>query len=567
MAKKRLNTASVAESYLALLKARGIDYIFANGGTDFAPVVEGFAQAARKSIPVPKAIPIPHENAAFGMAHGYYLATGRPQAVMVHVTVGTANAICALMNANRENIPVFFSAGRTPLFETGKLGMRSNVIHWAQEMFDQAGMLRELVKWDYELRDGLQIETVVDRALAISQAEPKGPIYLSLPREVLANDMNGFEYDDTPVSPPAAPAPNPDAIARAAEILANAEHPLVITGASGADKSTIGPLGKLLDKFALPFIEFRSRYMCLPSDHPMHLGGDVDPLLDDADAILVLDTDVPWIPFFKAPKQGCKIIQIGPDPLFSHIPVRGFNADVPIISTVGNALGPLARALAKAAEGKNGAIERRRKRIAEAHGKVIARMEGMKSNGRTITKPWLSKCVSDAKSDNDIVVNEYPLLRPFMRFKKPGTFFGAGPAGGLGWGLPAALGIQLAEPDKVVISACGDGSYMFANPVACHQVAQALQLPLLTIVCNNKRWNAVQAATLEVYPSGEASKANRTQPIADLDPSPAFEKIVEASGGYGEKVENPDELPEALARAMKVVKREKRQALLNVITE
>src|SRR3970282_519547 len=98
MAGKKLNVASVGEAYLALLKARGIDYVFANGGTDFAPGVEGLARAQAKGIPMPETIPIAHENCAIGMAHGYYIATGRPQAVMVHVTVGTANAICNLMN-------------------------------------------------------------------------------------------------------------------------------------------------------------------------------------------------------------------------------------------------------------------------------------------------------------------------------------------------------------------------------------------------------------------------------------------------------------------------------------
>jgi acetolactate synthase-1/2/3 large subunit len=564
MATKKLDVESVGEAYLALLKARGIDYIFANGGTDFAPVVEGLARAQAKGIPMPETIPIAHENCAIGMAHGYYIATGRPQAVMVHVTVGTANAICNLMNATRENVPIFFCAGRTPIHEDGVLGARSNVIHWAQEMFDQAGMLRELVKWDYELRDGLQLETVVDRALSISMSEPKGPIYLSLPREVLAGKMDGLVVNDR-VAAAEPTAPNPAGIERAAQILAQAQNPLIITAASGVDQETVPLLAKMAERFALPVVEFRSRYVCLPSNHPMHLGGEVDPYIVDADAILVLDTDVPWLPFFKEPKKGCKLIQIGPDPLFSRIPIRSFNAEVAIASTVRNALGPLTAALRKAMADKGDAIEKRRKKIAAEREKHHARIAGVRHNGK-ITKAWLSKCVSDAKTADTIVVNEYPLFRGLMSFTKPGTWFGAGPAGGLGWGLPAALGVQLAKPDATVISACGDGSYMFANPVACHQVSEALKLPVLTVVCNNRRWNAVRMAALEVYPDGAASRANR-MPITSLEPSPRFEKVVEASGGYGERVEEPDELPAALERAMKVVKQEKRQALLNVITE
>ncbi len=105
---------------------------------------------------------------------------------MVHVSVGTANAICGLMNAARDRIPILLTAGRSPILEAGALGARDLRIHWGQEMFDQAGMVRELVKWDYELRDARQVDAVVDRAVGIATTEPKGPIYLTLPRELLA---------------------------------------------------------------------------------------------------------------------------------------------------------------------------------------------------------------------------------------------------------------------------------------------------------------------------------------------------------------------------------------------
>ena len=121
------------------------------------------------------------------MAHGYYRTCGKPAAVMVHVTVGTANAICGLMNAARDNVPLLLAAGRTPITETGHIASRNRSIHWGQEAFDQGGMVREFVKWDYELRDGQPVDAVVDRALDIAMSEPRGPVYLTLPREVLAN--------------------------------------------------------------------------------------------------------------------------------------------------------------------------------------------------------------------------------------------------------------------------------------------------------------------------------------------------------------------------------------------
>src|SRR5580704_15854397 len=184
---------SVAAAYLALLAERGVPYLFGNPGTDFAPIVEAYAEAARTGAPAPQPMLAAHENLAVSMAHGYAMVSRRIPAVMVHVSVGTANMICAAMNAARENVAILLTAGRSPLTESGLLGSRDGYIHWAQEMYDQAGMLREIVKWDYELRNAEQLATVVDRALAIAGSEPRGPVYLSLPREVIAAPASGLE--------------------------------------------------------------------------------------------------------------------------------------------------------------------------------------------------------------------------------------------------------------------------------------------------------------------------------------------------------------------------------------
>lgn len=166
----------VAETYLGLLRSRGISYLFANAGSDFASLIEAYARCDEAETAFPVPITVPHENVAIHMAMGYWLVTGQMQAVMVHVNVGTANTMCGLLNAARANIPLPLSAGRTPINEKGVPGSRNLPIHWTQEMFDQAAMLREVVKWDYELRSPEQLQTVVDRALTIADSEPKGPV-------------------------------------------------------------------------------------------------------------------------------------------------------------------------------------------------------------------------------------------------------------------------------------------------------------------------------------------------------------------------------------------------------
>jgi len=184
---------------------------------------------------------------------------------------------------------------------------------------------------------------------------------------------------------------------------------------------------------------------------------------------------------------------------------------------------------------------------------------------KVITPVYLSRCIGEAVGGDAIIVNEYPLRQEYCPREVPGTYFGLSPAGGLGWGFGAALGAKLAAPDKLVVATLGDGAYMFANPTACHWTAAAHDLPILTIVFNNALYGAVRNSTLAMYRDGAAAKdAGRL--LADLNPSPAFEMLVQAQGGHGERVEDPAALPEALARAVRVVTSERRQALLNVIT-
>ncbi|MBT7665391.1 MAG: hypothetical protein HN608_10755 [Rhodospirillaceae bacterium] len=116
----------------------------------------------------------------------------------------------------------------------------------------------------------------------------------------------------------------------------------------------------------------------------------------------------------------------------------------------------------------------------------------------------------------------------------------------------------------LIIATIGDGSYFFGNPMAAHYCARAYDLPILFIVVNNHGWGAVRRATKAMYPDGKALTGNDI-PLSRIDPAPDYEMIIEACGGYGERVTDPDALPDALARAVKMVREERRQVLLNVV--
>jgi len=558
---------TAADAWLGLMAARGIDYLFANGGTDFAPVVEAYAKGQKLGWRLPQIVIVPHENMGIAMAHGYAMVTGKPQAMMVHVGVGTANAINGLINASRQNIPILFTAGRTPITESGALpAARNNYIHWAQEHFDQGGMLREFVKWDYELRHAEQVETVIDRALAISKSEPQGPVYVTLPREVLASDFSTPYSEKATIAPATPPAADPEALEEAAKLLSAARSPLLITANGGRNAETSRAIEQLAQAMAVPVIHYRPRYLALSTEHPMHCGWDPHTMLKAADVVLVVDCDVPWIPKEGQPRPEAKVIHIGPAPLFARYPLRGFRTDLALTGAVAPTLQALWRSAQKQAVSPKH-IEERRKTVSDLSKAIREKARGgVTPMPSSITGKWLSACMNKLLDANTILVNEYPTVLEEMTIKEPGRYFGNPSAGGLGWGMGAALGAKLASPDKTVICAVGDGAYMFGNPTAVHFVSEAMRLPMLFVIANNARWAAVHRSTLATYPKGAASESKQP-PFATLEPSPRFEHVIQASGGHGERVSEPKELMPALERALKVVKEEKRQALVNVCLE
>jgi len=487
------------------------------------------------------------------------MVTGRAQAMMVHVGMGTANSINGLINVARMNIPLLFTAGRTPLTESGAVpGARNNYIHWAQEHFDQGAMLREFMKWDYELKHPEQVETAVDRALAIANSEPQGPVYLTLPREILAAPFQGKTSSGATQVSASPPTVDADALEEAARLLGRAERPLLITANGGRTVEASKAITHLAEVFGSPVVHYRPRYLALSTEHPMHAGWEPHALLKEADLVLCVECDVPWIPAQGGPKPEAKVVHIGPDPLYARYPMRGFRTDIALTGLVAPTLARLAERAPAAAKVKN--------RFDAGSKQFEAERRKLRGAQVAMSAKYTSACINKLLGDDTLVVNEYPLVLEELEIRQPCRYYASAPAGGLGWGLGAALGAKLASPDKTVICCVGDGAYMFGNPTASHFVSEAMKLPVLFVVFNNARWAAVHRATLAMYPKGVAA-GMQEPPFATLEPSPRFEKTVEASGGYGVRVSEAKDLMPALERALRVVREEKRQALVNVSLE
>ena len=553
------------ELFLSALAAHGVDYFFANPGTDFPPIVEAFGRAKKTNMPVPVPILVPHENLAVGMAHGVYLMTGRPQAVMVHVNVGTANTINNLANLSRERAPFLLAAGRSPITESGEFGSRLRQIHWGQEMFDQAGMVREFVKWDYELRVPEQVGDVVARAFEVAMTSPQGPVYLALPREPLSASLDGPIGPVRPQAVSGPPQPDARAIETLAQWLARAERPLLITAASGREKDSVVALARFAERWAVPVVSHFTRYVNLPNGHPMHQGFDPGALLAEADLVISLESEVPWVPAEHKIPDNCRVAHIGEDPAFVRYPIRTFRSDLTITAGSANAIAALDAAMDKAKPDAARVSERRKQLAEKSEARRAKAAKAAESTGDKITVPNASKCVGDAVGLDAVIFNEYPLSLEHCPRENPGTYFGTSTSGGLGWGLGAALGAKLAAPEKLVVATLGDGTYMFTNPTVSHWVGARHELPVLTIIFNNSRYGAVRRATLSMFKDG-VSGEDDGRFLADLDPSPPYEEFVRSQGGFGERVEKPQDLPGVLARARDAVMKNKQQALVNIIT-
>jgi acetolactate synthase-1/2/3 large subunit len=553
---------------LSRLKRLGVDVIFANSGTDFPPIIEGLAEAQAKGLALPEALVMPIESAAMGMAHGYYLATGRPQAVMVHTNVGLANATLGAINAACEQIPMLLIGGRTPVLEKGRFGARTVPIGWGQEMLDQASLVREACKWDYELRFPEQVNDVIDRAYGIAASLPKGPVYISLPREVLCQSIPDDAGDRRPQMQPAHPAAAIADLERAADLIANAKHPVIFAQRGAGSEQGFAALGALAAEWGLPVCQYWAVQLALPTDHPMDAGPDPKPLLEVADVVVVIDSLAPWQPGEAEPTPDATVIQIGPDPLHARSGVRNFRSDLSLAGEVGPILEGLKRAL-DARQSRFSEQNNAKRSAAVARSNATSRnarrakAQGMRAAPR-LSKAWVGHALTEAlRGSGAAIFNELGLQMPFLHLDHPKAWFDGPHSGGLGWGLPAALGFKLAEPGRPVVAAIGDGSYIFANPVACHQIAEAHDLSVIVLVMNNSEWGAVRQSVVGLYPDGYAVKANSI-PLTALDPSPEFTRVAEASRAFARKVATADQFESALADALAHTNANKGLALIEV---
>jgi acetolactate synthase-1/2/3 large subunit len=561
---------STAYYFLEGLNEVGIEYLFCNFGTDHAPIIEEMARKKQRGEPMPKVIRCPHENTAAHMAGGYAFMTGRGQGVLVHVDVGTANSCNAMHNLFRTRLPVLLMAGKAP-YTTGNelVGSRDTYVHFVQEPFDQASLVRPYLKWEWTLPSGVVVKEALRRAHSIMHSDPAGPVYLMMQRETLTQQWGVDKVRQFPAEQFGAMhagQADPQLVSTLAERLLEAEYPILITAYAGRSQRAVRAIAELSELAGIAVIESNSSNN-IPNTLPCFVGYMPDRQVPKADLGILVDIDVPWFPTDVTPKSGSFWAHIDLDILKPASPMWTFPGNLRMQGDSGHILAQLVEELRKRVTPTfRQRVAARLEQIRAEHAAFLERGEKLAADkGKTneINPHYLMRELGKLLDPNDVVFNEairnagavaLQIARPAANTMMRSA------GGGLGWSGGFALGAKLAAPQRMMVQVAGDGAFYFGNPSSVFSASRQYGLPILVVVLDNTGWGAVKASTQRVFPKGEAVAANDFE--ANLLPDADFSKIAEAFGAYGEKISDPHAVPDALARCIKEV-RAGRSALLH----
>ncbi|QQK42641.1 Thiamine pyrophosphate enzyme, C-terminal TPP-binding [Penicillium digitatum] len=556
------NLTSAAGNFFEALSEAGVTHCFVNLGSDHPAMLEAMIQAQQENNPIfPNIITCPSELVALSAALGYAQATGVPQCVIVHVDCGTLAMGQSIHNASVSRVPVLCFAGLSPFTQNGELlGSRTEFIHWLQDVPDQAAIVRQYCRYTGEIKTGRNIKQMVSRALQFALSDPKGPAYLMAAREVLEERVGIEDLDGeifSPITPSALPEIEVELIAKS---LMSAKRPLVVTSYLGRNLQAPALLAELCDKLPITVVEMVGSDVSLRSDHEAYRGVTVTthPEILEADVILILDCDVPWIPTAGKPRKGTKVFHLDVDPLKQQMPLFLINATRKFKVGCGIALGQINAFLDKQDidRAKYTLQFEERSKDYKIWRETLKMAESPSKDG-VVSVPYLASRLRDSLPEGttyvlEAVTNAGHLIH-HLNLTKPGSLIASG-AGGLGWGGGAALGVKLGKPGSFICAIVGDGVYLFSQMESVYWIARRYDIPFLLIVLNNGGWNAPKVSALLVHKDGLSSKSNRRDLNISFDPSPDYPGIAAAAGkAWGKTVSTQSELDPAINKAADVV--------------
>lgn len=549
----------MAELMLATMALSGVERLWFTSGSDLVAFQEAAAKAGVIGGHAPTITPALHEHVALSAAMGETMVTGRPVAVAAHADLGLQSFGGAVHNAARGGYPVLIMTGYPPTSSSA----RTSSVFWLQQRPDQGAIVRQYVKWDYEIGTHEDASLITARALQVALAPPTGPTYLAVPAEVSSARA--------PISARAVPAAElgiprlgagaQDQIREIATHIVRADRPLVLTDRAGRDPETVVLLSELATEFAIGVSRSRHR-MNLPDDHP---AGIAPSSVADADAVLVVEHPVPWIPVRAQPRASAFVAVVGEDPAQTSIPVYEFRAHERVVASSAPFLAALIEEMRRVRTASDAERHRTRRAAIERAAAVAldrrASAEAAAARAPIPSPLAIGSALSAVLSPEDLFTWELADSSAVRR-TRPGSLFDKG-GSSLGWAVAAACGGRMTDPERPAVCLSGDGSYLFGVPTALLHAQLQHQAPVLTVVCNNRGYRTGTTSLIERYPDGFAVRAGDFTG-GTFDPPPDIAAEARAAGGFGETVITTAELPAALAAARQATEIERRPAVVDV---
>lgn len=549
-----------ATAVLRTLLGSGVDAIFASPGSEWVPLWEALARDRATGRPIPAYYSVRHEELAVAMASGWAKATGRVPAVLLHTTVGSLHGAMALRGALHECIAMVVLAGDVSGFgETPGPDVGAQWLNHLVDLGGPAALMERVARWSTAVHVGALLPATVARAVAVAQAEPAGPAFVSVPMEMLFETMTA----DPPRlgSAPAAVA-DPDGIEALARRLVSATHPVIIAEEAARDPSNAARIVALAECVGARIVETRSaRYVNAPRSHPLHAGLDAAAAVRDADVALLLGIRAPWHPASRSPGESTWIAALGADPIHRDLPYYGYGLDLALAGRIGPSLDRLlsaSQSYLAADPRRAAAVKTRRDEIeleSTARRVAWAQVAADRKPALPLDPVWVSWELARLTPGDASIIEETitprTAIQQALTAVRPGMFF-AGAIGGLGTGLGTALGVKAARPGQPVICLIGDGSFHYNPALAALGAMQDLGLPILVVIYNNRGYVSQVQAIREYFPGGYAEQAPAAAGMAIL-PAPDYPALARAYGGWGMVVEHPDELAPAVQAGLEAV--------------
>jgi len=534
---------SGGKAFCESLLAQGVSYIFGTPGTTEVPIIDALTEYEDLQY-----ILTLHEGTALGMADGYARASRQPGVVSVHTIVGVANTINYLYNSYRDRVPVILTAG----FKDTRLLGRGVFL----ETPDLPEIVQQLVKWNWQVLRADTIPEVMTRAFKIATTPPEGPVFVTIPEDLQQ------EIVEVEIPPrhrfriPGKMRPAQSLIEEAVKLLLQSTNPIIIAGneVSRTEASTL--LVELAELLSLPVFNEDIMSLCysnFPQQHHLYQGpfSANHPLVQSTDLVFGVGCKMfmsfRYLPTPPFPATA-KVIHLHSDP--QEI-AQTYPVDVAMLADARAALQDMLVYI-RSHSLQDQFQEQIRQRTARLFRPQTSK-EGRPSTSRPtsgdITPQGLIMTLGDILPEETILVNEgvmTSLTLPHLLRLKPNQEYYANSGGGLGWGVPAAMGIKLVRKERPVVALVGDGSLIFG--LQSLWTAAHYQLPIIILVCNNRGYLAIKAALMGY--KGKAAQEGTFLGCEITAPELDFPALGKGFGIRGASISKLEDLGPALKEAL-----------------